>query len=372
MKIAAFVHLDELSGACLATLQVALHLAKSGCDVTFITPKKGRLYKRAQEFGTLKVVALENPDVSFAGAGFIKKLNLLRARLNYIFHTRRYLKQNSFQKVYIGSTASLFSGVSAFLAGIPIVWHVHEVIEERGAFTKIKLKAIAAMGKKFLFASHRSRDSFPETRHKPSLVVKNYINVHQLAEEPYSPVSDPFIIVSNGMFRRKGADILLRAVIKARQICPDFSPALRLIGSDEGRDTEFTRTVKELAENPLLQNRVAFLGVLENVPAELRQGSVYISASRNEALPIILIEAMAIGIPIVSTDVGDCGILLQNGILGLVIPPESPDELAKAILSLWKDYSAAATRAKKAQEQIMTDYGSPTFWDPVDQFIRLD
>ena len=64
--------------------------------------------------------------------------------------------------------------------------------------------------------------------------------------------------------------------------------------------------------NLLIGKDIYFLGFIENVPEVMNCGDVYVLHSAGEAFPNTLIQAMACEIPVVSTDVGDAGNILQN------------------------------------------------------------
>jgi glycosyltransferase involved in cell wall biosynthesis len=74
------------------------------------------------------------------------------------------------------------------------------------------------------------------------------------------------------------------------------------------------------------------LGVRDDIDRLLRGADVLVLPSRSEGTPNAVIEAMASGIPCVVTDVGDCRELLGPG--GIVVPAESPKELADALTTM--------------------------------------
>ena len=93
------------------------------------------------------------------------------------------------------------------------------------------------------------------------------------------------------------------------------------------------------------------VGAKNNIPEWLSAFDVYVQSSRAEGLSLAILEALAVGLAIVATDVGGTMDLLDNGQAGILVPPESPDELAKAIQQLVDEKETRETLASKAVEQ---------------------
>ncbi|MGH2793162.1 MAG: glycosyltransferase family 4 protein [Actinomycetota bacterium] len=103
---------------------------------------------------------------------------------------------------------------------------------------------------------------------------------------------------------------------------------------DEGPQDE--RTVREAA--PV---SAQLLGALpyEEMPQLYRGSDVFCLPSWFEAMPLSILEAMASGLPVVATDVGDVRRIVEHGVTGSVVPPKRPDLLAEALAELLTDAS---------------------------------
>jgi glycosyltransferase involved in cell wall biosynthesis len=146
-------------------------------------------------------------------------------------------------------------------------------------------------------------------------------------------------LVNLGTFEhKKGHDILLRAFsqVVARQ------PDARL--TIVGRAAESMASTTQLLADLGLARRVS---IQTDVPWEsalraLASADLFVLSSRNEAFSVSLLEAGALGKPVVATDV--CGVaeLITNGVTGLLVPTEDAPGLARAILALLADERLAA------------------------------
>jgi len=126
--------------------------------------------------------------------------------------------------------------------------------------------------------------------------------------------------------------------------------SLDIVGEGSLRE-ELERQVAQAG----LEDRVHFLGRRRDIPNLLREADVFAFSVRpEEGLGIALVEAMAVGTPIVATDVGACREVLAGGKCGLLVPEDSPKALAEAIYSAASAPDVAKIRA--ARERAETVY----------------
>lgn len=98
---------------------------------------------------------------------------------------------------------------------------------------------------------------------------------------------------------------------------------------------------------------VSFTGKLEKSEwIKLSQDySIFINTTNFDNTPVSVIEAMALGIPIVSTDVGGMPFLIDNNKTGILVPPKNSDAFVKAILTLLNDPSLTESLSRAARKQ---------------------
>lgn len=106
-----------------------------------------------------------------------------------------------------------------------------------------------------------------------------------------------------------------------------------VVVGDGGRRAALEALARDLG----LASRVHFLGWREDLEAILPELDVLICCSRNEGTPVAVIEAMAAGVPVLSTDVGGVGDLLTHGETGWLVPPGDAAALAGGIRELLAD-----------------------------------
>src|SRR5262249_47180179 len=96
---------------------------------------------------------------------------------------------------------------------------------------------------------------------------------------------------------------------------------------------EYERTVRELARQLGLETAVTWVGFTSNVAAEFKHMQVFALPSLyGEGMPMVVLEAMAVGLPIVSTRVEGIPQVVREGVDRLLAAPGNPEELAGCLL----------------------------------------
>jgi len=134
------------------------------------------------------------------------------------------------------------------------------------------------------------------------------------------------LLYAGRLVLEKGPDIL----IDAFEVLHHENPELSLIIVGEG-------PLKQRLMNKVirrgLQNRIHFMGFVdqETLVAIYRSADVFVIPSLYEPFGIVALEAMASGVPVVSSDVGGLSEIVENAVTGLKVPPGDPQLLASAI-----------------------------------------
>lgn len=125
----------------------------------------------------------------------------------------------------------------------------------------------------------------------------------------------------------KGVDIFLRA---AARVLAEL-PATRFVVAGEGPERD---ELESLIEELNIGSSVRLLGRRDDMPGVYASLDVLVSSSRQEGLPMSLLEGMASRRPVVATAVGEVPAVVQDGRTGLLVPAEDVEALAKAIAGL--------------------------------------
>jgi glycosyltransferase involved in cell wall biosynthesis len=143
---------------------------------------------------------------------------------------------------------------------------------------------------------------------------------------------------------QKGHRFLLEAMIEVIAAHPS---AVLLLAGREGEETTHLRT---LAEHPPLDRAVRFMGHRDDLPDILAASDVFAFPSLWEGLGGAVIESMALGLPIVATDLEPVREVVEDGRCALLVPPRAPRAIASAISSLFADRDQAQALGSTGRE----------------------
>jgi glycosyltransferase involved in cell wall biosynthesis len=151
-----------------------------------------------------------------------------------------------------------------------------------------------------------------------------------------------------GLRPQKNHSLLLQAFALVAQRLPDA--LLLLVGGVDQLNPQHAEVVKLQAQQMGLTHRVRFLGARGDVPDILRASDVFVLSSDYEGNPLAVLEAMASGVPVVSTAVGGVPELVADGVSGLLVPAGNLEALSEAMAQLGCDASRRAAMGKAARQ----------------------
>src|SRR5262249_25734590 len=113
---------------------------------------------------------------------------------------------------------------------------------------------------------------------------------------------------------------------------------------------------RSLAEALNLRDSVGFEAAVDDLRSVFAEADIFALPSRTEGMPNVLVEAMASGLPCVATRVSGSEDLIIDGDCGYLLPPEQPEALGRALLSLMEDRTRAQAFGIAAQRRIAVEF----------------
>ncbi len=150
---------------------------------------------------------------------------------------------------------------------------------------------------------------------------------HGSLRKEYDIRGDEIVVGVIGRYAaQKGHEYLFRALAKITELDKDILIKLFVVGHGE-----LERQFKKIVANLKIEDRVIFAGFRNDILPVLNTIDFLAMPSLSEGLPIVLLEAMAAGVPVVVTPVGGIPKLIKDGETGFVVQPKDVDGLADAI-----------------------------------------
>lgn len=153
---------------------------------------------------------------------------------------------------------------------------------------------------------------------------------------------------------------LVEAFIALRQdnTFADEAAKLLMIG-----DGELYEQAAQLIRDARLEDSASLPGSQDNIPELLRSMDIFVLGSLREGISNTILEAMASGLPVIATDTGGNGELVEDGVNGTLVPPGDRRALAAAILGYLKDENRRIRHGNASRERVMSRFSINTMVD---------
>ncbi len=140
------------------------------------------------------------------------------------------------------------------------------------------------------------------------------------------------------------------------EVKKEFADAQLYLVGGYSTDAYLEKVMNYINDNPDIKNDVHYLGSRNDVIDLLETCDLALLSSQREGLPVSLLEYGLAGIPIVSTNVGDCGRVLQYGKFGSVVNEPNKESFSAAVLEKLRDKEAAKIQALEFQKEVIENY----------------
>ena len=198
---------------------------------------------------------------------------------------------------------------------------------------------------------------------KNIFVINNGVNIEQHNKVVLENNIIQLLVVSR-LVSQKNID----SIIKAVKVMENENIILNIVG-----DGSEINNLKLLVKKYELDKKINFIGKIENTKLNeyLKNADIFIQASNYEGLPHSILEAMNFEIPILSTDVGGCSVLLNKGERGYIIPmPASEVEISEGIRKIINNKNEAKSKARLAKNYLNQEHNFNTNAEIYDEKIK--
>jgi glycosyltransferase involved in cell wall biosynthesis len=254
-------------------------------------------------------------------------------------------------------TPHAVGAIARQLASIPVLVHTKHGQNYPGKWQKVLVNRVASWFSDRVVPVSRNAATISETvegvsRRKIS-VIHNGIDVAEFASVDTLNLNPLQAIHVARLSRPKDFDTLLKATRLVARQEPSFE--LQLVGDGPER-----QNVERLCDELNLRDNVKMLGFRSDVRALLQSSGLAILSTMREGLSITLLEAMASALPVVATNVGGNPELVEDGKTGLLVPPQSPEAMARAMLKIIQTPGLAEELGRGGRRRVEEEFNLRT------------
>jgi glycosyltransferase involved in cell wall biosynthesis len=349
MRIVQLVLGGEVAGGQLVALRLAHVARERGHDVSFVVPSRGPFLALLEQDGFPAVVLPIGGALDVGAA--LRLCRLLRRERASILHTHAHFSVN------------VVGRVAGRLAGATVISHVHieNVFRSGGLARRLQIgldNGTARLASRLVAVSEATRaavirQGYPADR---TMTIRNGIEpVGEIRPVPLDvPEGARTLLEVGRLCDIKGQRELIRALARLEH----DDAVLLLAGEDLEAGGAFRTELGREAAALGVADRVRFLGHRDDVPALIAAADLFVLPSWLEGLPLVALEAMAQGKPVVATAVGGTPELVVDGESGVLVPPRDVEALAAALDALLDDPSRASLLGTQARERVRREFSA--------------
>lgn len=278
----------------------------------------------------------------------------------HFLYLKKIVREFDLLHVHLWNPAS--GRYAFFLKERPIVAMEHDPFILQGIKGWMK-KNFLPRAKRIIVASRAARDlvaaQLPESIEK-ICIIPNGIDAEEFTSKIDAAQRNEFrranfeiaanekvILCVAELHERKGQKFLIAAMSEILRVIPKT----KLVFVGEG---PMRRSYEKLARS--FGDRISFLGRRKDIAKLIAAADVLVLPSIREAFGLVILEAGASGVPVVSTEVGGIPEIIEQNRTGILVPPESEKALAQAIISILQNPGFAREMASRAKTKVLSDF----------------
>lgn len=298
----------------------------------------------------------------------------------------RWLKKERPTVLHVHTpVASMIGRFAGWLARVPLIvytahgFYFHDRMEEKQYRRHVRLERFFCRFQDALFCVSRE-DAQTAVRLKLSkrrntFFVSNGVdperfNRHRLSHEALAKCRDelgvpdgaPVIAIMGRMVREKGYIEFFQA---ARHLAPEF-PQVRFLVIGDTVTSEHDSAKEEIlrhAESRELKGRVHFTGLRRDIPELLAVATIFCLPTYREGMPVSILEAMAMELPVVTTNIRGCREEVLDGRTGFLVEPQDVEQLHGALRTLLRRPGVARRLGQAGRERVLKHFREDVLLD---------
>ena len=331
MRVTLFIGSLSGGGAERVVCSLANHLSKNH-TVTVLT------------MANKKPIIELNPSIRVVSL-LEKKTNFLSDNCRRYFSLKRYIKKKD-ADCYVAFLPKTICLLLHFrkLIGVPVIISERNYPPSYPFLGRFLLKHYAKLSDAVVCQTQSISEWYSGFVASKPYVIPNAINESFCCEEQKEPIFKKRIVAVGRLEKQKNYDLLIDSFSSLPNSLDEYTLEIYGEGSEKSR---LISKIKKLK----LTDRVVFKGFSYDIKESILGASLYVLSSNYEGMPNTLMEALALGIPCISTDCdgGGARFLIRNGYNGLLVSKNNKTDLTNAIIRVLSSPSFSSFLSKNAR-----------------------
>ncbi len=325
-RIALFISSLQKGGSERVMVNLAEYFHKQKYDVILITQ-----YKRENEYDITPEIrrVYSEPEEELLQGGRVKNFMVRFSTLRNIWKAYKPDVILSF----LGKNNLMAVATSAFLPSKTVVSVRGEpTMEYEGRLMQTMAKLVFRFADGVVFQTKQAGEFFPKAVRRKSVILSNPINQQFLNYTAPDSGRENLIVAAGRLDDNKNHAMLIHAFARIASEFPNMK--LVIYGDGECKDR-----LEDMIREKNLADRIALPGSVSNVADKIYKARIFVLTSNTEGMPNSIIEAMALGLPVISTDCpcGGPAELIEDGVNGMLVPVGDAYALADAFRRILED-----------------------------------
>lgn len=274
----------------------------------------------------------------------------------------KLIQKRQIALMHINAANVLAAGIASKLYGIPCVWQVHEILTPRIVGYIVNL-LISLMADRIVVISQPIAKTFPSWAQRKIEVIHNGVDVEKfhpaisglrIRKELGIPSESPVIGMVGRFVPRKGHRIFIKACAKVAEKYPDAH--FIMVGQTFPAYANYLEKIKQLVGELELSSKMHFSFWRTDIPEVTASLNIAVLASTMpEGFGLVMIEAMAMGKPVVATKIGGVTDIVTKDV-GYLVPPRDDQAMASAFIELLSDKEMSKRRGEAGRKRILSHF----------------
>ena len=365
-------HAASVGGAETFLLQMLRRLEPLAVHPTVILAQRGRLFDQLRERGARVAIVPLDPRMSSLGKhhrllGVMRAAGALPSLALAIVRLWQIVRSCPSSVVYTYSIkADVYGSIAARLARKPCVWHMHDLMSPEMfplPYRRLLTWLANRTATRVLCNSRATRQAMIDAGLRPSLAEVAYYGVEtdgvvdretatQLCAE-FGASRHKIVGLIGRIAPWKGQHVLVEAIPRILDAVPDARFLIVGAAAFGKIDTDYEAGLRRRVTELGLHDHVVFTGHRNDVRGIMSCCDALVHTSvQPEAFGLAVVEAMALGKPIVATRLGGVPEFVDDGRTGRLVQPGDPSALAEAVVDILRQYGVSRSMGAEAKRGV--------------------